>query len=132
MPSGLPSEVERSLARQPISTDRKLRWRAHAGYARIGGGVLIHTPSREARLGGSRAFGLLQWLEPRLRGEHSLDEIVRPLPPDGARTVSDLVAHLVRLSYDAHCRGHPYIRLFHRPRRINDVNLWSMAKGTLS
>ncbi|HXM58272.1 MAG TPA: TOMM precursor leader peptide-binding protein [Candidatus Dormibacteraeota bacterium] len=59
--------------------------------------MFIRTPSCESYVGGPRAFGLVRWLEPRLDGERSLDEITRDLPPEGVRTVSDLVAHLVRI-----------------------------------
>jgi ribosomal protein S12 methylthiotransferase accessory factor len=59
--------------------------------------VFIRTPSSESHLAGPRAFALLRWLEPRLRGELSLDEITRNLPAEGVEVVSRLVAHLVRI-----------------------------------
>jgi ribosomal protein S12 methylthiotransferase accessory factor len=89
--------AERIAARQPHLPVAKLRWRARAGFARVAAGVLIRTPSSESHLGGRQAFGLLRWLEPQLRGELSLDEITRGLPPDGARVVTRLVAHLIEI-----------------------------------
>src|SRR5882672_2250963 len=95
MRPGLPSEVDPVRARQPDLATRTLRWRAQAGYARAGGGAFIRTQSRESYISGARAFGLLRWLETQLRGQRTLDEITRHLPAEEARTVSELVAHLV-------------------------------------
>ena len=97
VPHGLPGEVDDNPARQSDPSARNLRWRAQAGYVRVVGGVFIRTPSRESHVRGPRAFSLLRWLEPQLRGELSLDEITRHLPSEGARTVSELVAHLVQI-----------------------------------